>query len=424
MERVIAAILALMLLLSAGALAEKNAAVMTLDNVCLQDKTHTVKVRDYAVSLVLENINDLPSLALLIDGAGEPLATAIAQLSTEQVILAVDGMDHGYKYPIPAAQAAQLAQVGEAGLAALIPSLVSTLDEMELPTFTGVDVPKLDMTDALSAYVTGTDNGVSAFEIPVTEFDKLLDEVLTVAKSQGNNVSQIDKLNDMIEAMKAEGKGFAVKGTITDDGTTQKVDGEISLVSGRKATGVAALSIVSAMNSWRLAISVRKGFLNLNVLTASMIARPAEERIDVGVSVFGGMDFAMGIFQENGLQKITFDATGLGQKAWLEIAYGKQADGDLVSLVAQLDAMNLTANLKTAMGADGVRKGTLTYTLNNNSNVAGISADVTMYTGEGPDLSGIVIPTKLKPIDQLDKKAINKAFEPVKTYIANNTTLS
>ena len=74
MKRVIAAILALMLLLSAGALAEKNAAVMTLDNVCLQDKTHTVKVRDYAVSLVLENINDLPSLALRMQPRTRPTA--------------------------------------------------------------------------------------------------------------------------------------------------------------------------------------------------------------------------------------------------------------------------------------------------------------------------------------------------------------
>lgn len=413
-----------MLLLSAGALSEKNAAAMTLDNVCLQDKTHTVKVRDYAVSLVQENINDMPSLALLIDVAGEPLATAIAQLFTEQVIFAVDGMEHGYKFPIPAAHAAQLAQVGVAGLAALIPSLVSTLDEKELPTFTGVDVPKLNLTGALSAYVTRTDNGVNEFEIPVADFDRLLDEVLMVAKFQGNNVSQIDKLSDMIEAMKAEGKDFAVKGNITDDATPQKVDGDISLVSDRKATGVATLSIVFAMNSLHMSISIHRGLHKLNVLTASMIARPAEERIDVGVSVFSGMDFAIGIFQENGLQKITFDATGLGQKAWLEIAYGKQADGDLVSLVARLDAMNLTANLKTAMGTDGVCKGTLTYTLNNNSNLAGISADGTMYIGEGPDLSGIDIPTKLKPIDQLDKKAINKAFEPVKTYIAKNTTLS
>ena len=199
MKRVIAAILALVLLLSAGALAEKNAAVMTLDNVCLQDKTHTVKVRDYAVSLVLENINDLPSLALLIDGAGEPLATAIAQLSSEQMVFAVDGMDYGYKAQIPAAQAAQLAQLGDEGLAALVPALVSVLDQAEMPTLTGMDVPKLDLTGALSPYITGTSNGVSEFEIPAAEFDKLLEQALQMAKSQGGNLSKLNQMPEMLE---------------------------------------------------------------------------------------------------------------------------------------------------------------------------------------------------------------------------------
>ena len=424
MKRMIAAILALVLLLSAGALAEKRAAVVTLDNVCFQDKAHTVKVRDYAVSLVLENIDNLPALALLIDGAGEPLATAVAQLSSEQMVFAVDGMDYGYKAQIPAAQAAQLAQLGDEGLAALVPALVSALDQAEMPTLTGMDVPKLDLTGALSPYITGTSNGVSEFEIPAAEFDKLLEQALQMAKSQGGNLSKLNQMTEMLEKLKAEGKGATVKGTISDDGTTQKVDGDISIVSGRKSTSVAALSIVSAMNSWRLAISIQKGFLSLNVVTASMIARPAEERIDVGFSVFGGLDFAMAVFKEDGLQKITFDASGLGQKSWLEFAYGKQGDSDLLSFSAQLDNMSLTANANTTMGGDGVRKGTLTYTLNNGANVAGMSADVTMYTGEGPDLGGIVIPTNLKPIDQMDKKAISKAFEPVKTYIANNTTMN
>lgn len=427
MKRWIATILALALLalLCAPAMAEDNAAVLMLDNVRVQSGDQTVDVQDLAVSLVLENIGDLPALALLIDGAGEPLATAVAQLTTQQMILAVDGMDYAYAAELPSAQAAQLAQVGQAGLAQLIPALLPVLNEMTFPTFAGADIPKLDLTGALSEYITKTGNGASEFEIPAGVIDGLLDQALQLAKAQGKNLSQLDVAIELLEGLKAEGKGIAIKGTITDDGTVQKVDGDILLVSGKgKPSSVAGVSFVSAMNSWRLAISVRKGFLTLNVVTASLISRPAENRVDFGFSVFGGVDFSMALFTEDGLQKVTFVADGLGEKAKLEFDCGRQADGDLVSFAAQFGDVDLSLVIKTAMGADGVRTGSLVWGLTNGDSAAGLSADVTMYTGEGPDLSGIVIPEELLPIDQFDAEAVAAAFEPVSEYISSHTILN
>ena len=427
MKRWIATILALTLLalLCAPAMAEDNAAVLMLDNVRVQSGDQTVDVQDLAVSLVLENVGDLPALSLLIDGAGEPLATAIAQLTAQQLIIAVDGMDYGYAAELPSAQAAQLAQVGQAGLAQLIPALLPTLNEMTFPTFAGADIPKLDLTGALSKYITATGNGASEFEIPAEVIDDMLDQALQMAKSQGKKLSQLNAAIEMIEGLKAEGKGIAIKGTITDDGTVQKVDGDILLVNGKgKSSSVAGLSLVSAMNSWRLAVSVRKGFLTLNVVTASLISRPSENRVDFGFSVFGGVDFSMALFTEDGLQKVTFVADGLGEKAGLEFDFGRQADGDLVSFAAQFGDADLSLVLKTAMGADGVRTGSLVWGLTQGGSVAGLSADVTMYTGEGPDLSGIVMPEDLRPIDSFDSKAVAEAFKPVTDYISSHTVLS
>lgn len=427
MKRWIAAILALTLLalLCAPAMAEDDAAVLMLDNVRVQSGDTTVDVQDLAVSLVLENVGDLPALALLIDGAGEPLATAIAQLTPKQVIFAVDGMDYGYAADVPSAQAAKLARVGQAGLAQLIPALLPTLNGMTFPTFAGEDIPKLDLTGALSEYITMTSNGASEFEIPAGVIDDLLDQALQMAKAQGKRLSQLNAAIEMVEGLKAEGMGIAIKGTITDDGTVQKLDGDILLVSGKgKSTSVAGVSFVSAMNNWRLAVSVRKGFLTLNVVTASLISRPAENRVDFGFSLFGGVDFSMALFTEDGLQKVTFVADGLGEKARLEFDWGRQADVDLVSFAAQLGDADLSLVLKTAVGADGARTGSLVWGLTRGNRAVGLSADVTMYTGEGPDLSGIAIPGDLRPIDKLDAKAVAAAFKPVTEYISSHTSVS
>ena len=424
MKRWIAAMLALLMLLSAGALAEDSAAVLTLDNVRVQSGDQTVELQGLAVSLVLENIGNLPAVALLIDGEGEPLATAVAQLTTEQLNIAVDGMDHGYYAPIPADQAARLAQVGDEGLAALVPALTSILDQVTMPMFSGADIPKLDVTGVLGSYITMTGNGVSEFEIPAEAIDELLDQLLKLAKARGDSASELDSAIELLEDFESKGQGVAIKGTITDDGATQKVDGDILLVAGRNDTQkVAELSIISAENSWRLAVSVRRGFLTLNVLTASLISRPAEERIDVGFSVFGGLDFSLTLFKEDGLQKATFKAVGLGKDAELDFAYGPQADGDLVSFGAKFDAVDLSANLKTVMGADGVRTGTLVCSLEQNGSAVALTADVTMYTGEGPDLSGVTIPADLRPIDQMDGEAVAKAFAPVSDFIDAHAVL-
>ena len=427
MKRWIATILvlALLALLGAPAMAEDNAAVLMLDNVRVQSGDQTVDVQDLAVSLVLENVGDLPALALLIDGAGEPLATAIAQLTTQQLIIEVDGMDYGYAAGLPSAQAAQLAQVGQAGLAQLIPALLPMLNEMTLPTFTGADIPRLDLTGVLSEYITMTGNGTSEFEIPAGVIDDLLDQALQLARAQGKNLSQLDTAIELLEGLKAEGKGIAIKGTIADDGSVQKIDGDILLINGKgKTSNVAGVSFISAMNSWRLAVSVRKGFLTLNVVTASLISRPAENRVDFGFSVFGGVDFSMALFTEDGLQKVTFVADGLGERARLEFDWGRQADGDLVSLAAQFSDVDLSMVLKTAVEADGARTGSFVWGLTNGDSAAGLSADVTMYTGEGIDLSGIAIPEDLRPIDQFDADAVAAAFKPVSEYISSHTSLS
>ena len=123
MKKLFAILLAALLLLNIGAFAE-GAATMTASNVRIETMGQTIEIPGLNCTLALDTINDLPSLALLIDGDGQSLFRAIGQMTTTQFQFAVDGMDHGYFEPLPADSLEQMAQVDPAQLAQAMPALI------------------------------------------------------------------------------------------------------------------------------------------------------------------------------------------------------------------------------------------------------------------------------------------------------------
>ena len=415
MRKILAILLAMLMLIGTTALAEGDAAVLTLDNVTMQTQGQNINIQGLTASLVLENINDLPSLALLIDGDGQPLVTAVAQLTSKQCCFAVDGMDHGYVSDLPAQAMGQLAQFGDEGMATLLPMLVPMFDQLVLPAFSGVDIPKLDMTGLLGSFMTGS----NTFEVPAEQVSALLDQLVQLAQAQSGAIEGLDQVTAMLEQMKSSGIGFAIEGTIDDDGTAQTVSAGVCLAMGSTATDqeLARLTVTSSQNNFQAVLSVTDAG---DVLTASLVSDPSAAQLQFSMDVAGQASMSFVLFSEDGLQKASLDIAGGGQQVSLQFAYGQQGGADVVSFGGQAADSNASFEINTAMGSDGVRTGTLTISADQAGTSNIIGADVTMYTGDAIDLSGFTMPSDMRPMDQIDNEAIGNAFAPVMDYIGSH----
>lgn len=418
MRKILAIMLAMLMLIGSAALAEGEAAVLTLDNVTMQTQGQNINIQGLSGSLVLENINNLPSIALLLDGDSQPLVTAVAQLSSSQFSFAIDGMDHGYVTDIPAEQAAQLAQFGDEGMAALLPLFVPMLDQLALPAFSGIDIPKLDMTALLGAYMTGS----NTFEIPADQVTAALDQVLQVVQAQAGAIGGVDEITAMLDQMKANDIGLAIAGTIDDDGASQTVSAGVCLAMGSTVTDQELLHLAmdSTQNNFQASLSAGDSG---DVMTANLTSDPDAGQLQFNLDIAGQASLSFALLSENGLQKAVLNIGGAGQQAIMEFAYGQQDGADLVSLDVDAGGEMLSVVAKTTMGSDGVRTGTLTLDAQQNGESYSFGGDLTMYTGDAIDLSGFTMPSDLRPIEQMDNEAIGNAFAPVMDYIGSHAVL-
>ena len=421
MKKLFAILLAALLLLNLGALAEGNAATLKASNVRIETMGQKMAVSDLDITLGLGNVNSLPSLALLINGGGENLFSALAQMTNQQLQFAVSGMDHGYCEPVPAEYLEQMAQIDPATMAQLMPMLIPGLNEVALPPFTGTDIPKVDLGDMLSKYITAQDAGSYNFEIPAEEVNQLLDQLLQIAKAQGT--SNVDEAMQALEMMKQQNIGFVVRGHVVDDGSILSAAAGLFL-SQNGSVGTeefANLAITSSLNNFRADLAVSTGSTTNNVMTVTLVSDPAAAKLDFDMDIAGEADISFKLFPEDSLQKAEFRIAESGSDlADIVFAYGQQGGEDIVGLTVHSKEADFSFAINSTMGADNVRTGTMTLSLKDANNDVLVTADVEMRTDGQLDEGSLTIPADLRPFDQMDEAAMSEAFNAVAEYIQSH----
>jgi len=421
MRKLLAVLLAMLMLLGTAALAEQEAAVMVVDHMQLENMGQRVEIKDMGARLALQNVGDLPAVALRIDGGGAPLFTAVGQLEASRFNFAVAGMDKGYTAEIPAEQVAGLSELGEGGMAALIPTLLPLLDQMALPGLSSVNIPKVDLSGVLAAYSTGK----GTFEIPAEQSAQLLDQALEFARAQGNNLAQLDKATQMLEDLKKKGTGVAIRGTIEDRGATQKVVAGIHMAHNGKVDNgqTARITLESRQNSTEVAVAVVKFGIPFTLASASLNANPARAEASFDLSVIGGTYINIDAYVEGGMNKITFTGSVGSSYGSAEVAYGQQGGSDVLSFSCLIGGVDMSFVITTAKGADGARTGDMVLNVADGLSDIVVRGDLTLYTGDAVDLGGFAMPAELSPVSEMtkaDTDAIGKAFAPVTNYVNAN----
>lgn len=401
MKKILAFAMVLMLLCLPLAVAEEaanNAAVLGLSNINVMGNS----LGELEVWAGIEG-KDAPQCLISAMVGEDTLVSAVGELVDGQFRFMFDGEEKGYVQDL--AQIPQMQQYGDQVVEAidklpeLLQQLIPALDSLVLPPIPGMPIPQIDV----SALLAGLSQDGQTFSISTDMVDSLLDTVQQNAGSVTAQVPQLQQVIDMLPQLKGQ---IALEGSFADEGDAKVTNVDI-LVSGSPA---ATLVLTSSENNARLALQAD----GTEQAALSLVSDPANARMDLALEAMGMNVMGISVFQEDGLQKITF-AVSAGTSAGIEFAYGSQNGADIVSMGMNAeDAGEMSLVINTAKQEDGTRVGTVTFDGNFNGSQASFSADVTMYLLESLELGEIEWPAELLPFSQMDAQT---ALQPVVEYI-------
>lgn len=217
MKKLLAVILAVLLLGSATAFAE-TATVFTLSdptvtaNIDSEEMNIDLAGLELAIAPIMEG--EVPGVAINIYGKGELLLAAAARVLGDRALLDMEGLSNTYY--------------------AAIPDVASMAGSMDL---SGIDM------DALTEIVMGsieleTEGDTTTFKLPYTAVNQILEAVLPVLKQVDVEGVDLDlsEVEDMLAQFKETDSGLNVKGTVKETETGASGAVQTYLVQGGQAS--------------------------------------------------------------------------------------------------------------------------------------------------------------------------------------------
>ncbi len=362
MKKILAIIVALMLLTASVAMAE-TATVLTVSNPVLtmnsEGQEMTFDMAGLQIELAMGMAGDTPTIQADITNGSEALLNAELQVIGTNMVVAIDGLSRPLAVDISSAGTQGVEGIGS--LFAALPQLAG----IKMPAFTGVNIPKLDLM-SLGAYVGAAGDGQSAsFEIPYEMVQQLLSVVgqyrgLVPESAQ----AQLEPVFDLIEDMNAKGNGFALTGSITDDGTTGTLAVDVLPVSGGVTADAAAATItfISAANQINLAVDAYQDDQTMTLGEIALTSLPDAAELNFSVDIMGGMlNLGGSLYPQDGLQVAALELVAMDQKANMSLIYGEKDGADYFDAAFEVEGQAAVEFItETISDGNGNEIGTLT----------------------------------------------------------------
>lgn len=408
MKKLLAIVLALMLLTASAAFAE-TATVVTYANpvvsVTQDGQTQTIDLAGLELTLSAGLVGEepqagedgaeaadtrVPTILLDVVKDGEALLSGEAQFIGTALVLNLDGLSR--PIAVDMTQAGEMAVGGYRQMFAALPEMAKS----SLPAFTGVQIPKVDlMSLAGSLPMLGiepvtTENGVS-FELPAEMVNMLLTMILQQVPAEA---LESTGLADVLNQLQANG-GFALRGNISDDGTTGVLTIGVHPVAEGATADEAALTVnfSSAENADVLSVDMIMGGQTMTLGELALTSLPDQAELNASLQIMQGtMGLAFSLYPQDGLQvgalelNVT-DPTGNAQKVTASLVYGQKDGADYGDFAFAVDGQ-MAVELVSETTGDGSGNATGNATLSvetyaePQSNV-GIASEVTQSVVEG-----------------------------------------
>ena len=369
MKKLLAMLLALMLLVVSAACAE-TANVITFNNATISTttggQTQNIELTDLSATLAAGLPGEVPTIQLDVANGSEALLGAIMQIVDGKAVIEID--------EVSKALAADLSAMGVEG-EDIIKAAFANLDQLstvKLPRFTGVDIPKIDLI-SLSALIgaePATDESgaqVATFEVPY----ELIKQLLSMVGQYRSAVPEaaqatVGQLFDLIDQMVASDSGFALSGKITDDGTTSGLVLDIYPVSAGATAdaAVAALVVSSSDNQLNVGVDIYSDGQSMNVAEFALTSKPAEAELSFSLDVMGMISVTGSLYTEDDAQVFALQFSAGDQVISLSVVYGETEGNDYVTFA--FEAPNVFAinfSVTDAVAEDGSINGSVSLTM-------------------------------------------------------------
>lgn len=340
MKKLTAIVLALVLLLSCAAFAEADNAVFTMIiadpvvSVQSEQGNYDVNLEGLEVLLTMGLSGNTPSIEVLARTEAEDLLHATLQCVDSVLYMAIDGVSR----PL----AVDLSASGGMADSVLASALVNpeTLMNSQLPAFKGVDIPKADLIGLASLLggVPETDaSGAQVVKINVPY--EMINQLLSMIGQYRSMLpealqSQLGFLFDMLEGMEASDSGFALAGTITDDGATSTLDIDVLPASGGVTAETPALGLRGTFqqNQDNLDVQVYQDGEAMTVASAALTSIPENAELNASLDIMGMIGATFSLYtEEEGQQVAAFELNASGQSMRASLTYGELEGYDSAS---------------------------------------------------------------------------------------------
>ena len=408
MKKLLAIVLVLMLLTASAAFAE-TATVVTYANpvvsVTQDGQTQTIDLAGLELTLSAGLVGEepqvgedgaeaadtrVPTILLDVVKDGQALLSGEAQFIGTALVLNLDGLSR--PIAVDMAQAGEMAVGGYRQMFAALPEMAKS----SLPAFTGVQIPKVDLMGLagvlpmLGIEPVTTENSVS-FELPAEMVNMLLQMILQQVPAEAlQSIGLADSLNQLL----ASG-GFALRGNISDDGTTAVLAIGVHPVADGATADEAAftLNFSSAANADTLSVDMSMGGQTMTLGELALTSLPDQAELNGSLQIMQGMlSLAFSLYPQDGLQvgalelNVT-DPTGNAQKVTASLVYGQKDGADYSDFAFAVDGQ-MAVELVNETTGDGSGNATGNATLSVETYAepqgnVGIASEVTQSVVEG-----------------------------------------
>ena len=376
MKKLVAIVLTLMLLAASVACAETAYEAVYYNSVLTatsEGQTFTVDLSDLTVTIAAGALGDVPTIQIDVDDGEEILMGAEVQIYGSALVLNVDGLSRPLAVDLSSAGVSSLQET----LAPLFAD-PANLRIKELPTFKGVTIPKLPLM-SLAGFVGATPtvdaNGVQVaeFSVPyemVKQVLGLLSQYRSTIESIGGVSQYAGAIFGLIDQLMASDSGFAMSGTITDDGEAASMVIDFLPVSGgvTAESAIAGLELMFAENQANINVNIYQGGGSMTVAQMALTSVPEAAELNFGLDIMGMIALNFSLYPENGAQVIAVELKAQDQAVNLSFTYGPQGDGSFFDFAFSIPNTANVEYFTESSSDDGVTyNGDLALTLESGS---------------------------------------------------------
>ena len=431
MKKMLAMLLAALMLLSMTAMAETTAPaeatalMMTIDHVVYSvysdGVTATRDLDGFSAMAALDATKDL-ELTLATYNGEEALSFLVAKLADGKLHLASNAAEETYAIDIPEAAAATVDQ-----LPGLVKAALPALVGMKLPMINAVKLPKVDLSAVMSMFGSQptVENGVTTtpFTVPSTVIDMLIQQLSTSLKAAAAQNQSLAMVSQLVESFKQSGMSISLGGSLVDtaDQQTCEVGVYISTAEQAAEAPTLVLTTTSVENSFSLDVSMPNDDSMYKVGGVAFASDPAANTMRLSMDAMGMVSTTVDCAQKDNQQSITVNYSMFGSEYTAVTTYGVDAEGkQFTNSTGTIGNLTVTANATGELQEDGSYAGTLEYVLDDGYTKKTYTADY--YQVLGTYDSGYNMPATIVPITEMDGTKAQAAVKPLIDYF--NTTFA